>query len=122
MPNWKEQFLEWIDLPRNRSRLIASVIGLFVLFGAVFFFGAIDNLLSLFGSKAGILPDDLTKPWEEAEIPEELTSLFSPATLAMEIELDPSRTLVREDISQVLDNLQNQGYHLQLAPTQEEIT
>ncbi len=63
----------------------------------------------------------LTKPWEEAEIPEDLSSLFSPAILAMELELDPSRTLVREDISQVLDNLQNQGYHLQLAPTREEL-
>lgn len=59
----------------------------------------------------------LSKKWADAEIPEDLISLFSPAILAMELELDPSRILVREDISQVLDNLQNQGYHLQLAPT-----
>jgi hypothetical protein len=65
MSNWKEQFLEWLDIPRNRSRLIASVIGLFVLFGAVFFSTQIGNLLSLFGSKASILPADLDKEWQE---------------------------------------------------------
>ena len=65
MSNWKEQFLEWLELPRNRSRLIASVIGLFVLVGAVFFSTQIGNLFSLFGSRAGISPDDLTTQWQE---------------------------------------------------------
>lgn len=67
MSNWKEQFLEWLELPRNRSRLIASVIGLFVLFGAVFFSTQIGNLFSLFGSKAGISPEQLEITWEEVE-------------------------------------------------------
>lgn len=62
----------------------------------------------------------LSTPWEDADLPEELTILFTPATLAMELELDPSRSLVREDISQVLDNLSQQGYHLQLAPAPED--
>jgi len=63
----------------------------------------------------------LSTQWEDAELPEELQALFTPATLAMELELDPSRSLVREDISQVLDNLSTQGYHLQLAPSQEDL-
>lgn len=63
----------------------------------------------------------LPTTWEEADIPDDLNSLFTPATLAMELELDPSRSLVREDIAQVLDNLQNQGYHIQLAPSREEL-
>ncbi|MDD5605954.1 MAG: Ig-like domain-containing protein [Patescibacteria group bacterium] len=67
MSNWREQFFEWLDVPRNRSRLIIFVVGLFVLFGAVFFSTQISNLFSLFGSRAGILPVDLDKTWEQVE-------------------------------------------------------
>lgn len=64
----------------------------------------------------------LPTTWDEADLPDDLNSLFTPATLAMELELDPSRSLVREDIAQVLDNLLNQGYHVQLPPSRDELT
>lgn len=34
--------------------------------------------------------------------------------------LSPERTLAREDIAKVLENLDTQGYHLQMPPTEEE--
>jgi uncharacterized protein YcgL (UPF0745 family) len=33
---------------------------------------------------------------------------------------DPERTLAREDITVVLENLEKQGYHLQMPPAEDE--
>ena len=34
--------------------------------------------------------------------------------------LTPERKLAREDIAKVLENLDNQGYHLQMPPAEDE--
>ena len=40
--------------------------------------------------------------------------------LAFDLVLTPERTLAREDIAKVLENLENQGYHLQMPPAEDE--
>ncbi len=40
--------------------------------------------------------------------------------LEFDLVLTPERTLVREDITQVLRNLDEQGYHLQMPPPEDE--
>ena len=54
------------------------------------------------------------------EVPEALLKLFGKPEHAMDMVLSEQRKLAREDIHQVLDNLQNQGYHLQMPPQQED--
>ncbi|MFN3578994.1 MAG: YcgL domain-containing protein [Pseudomonas sp.] len=53
-------------------------------------------------------------------LPEELMAYFGRAELAMDLVLTPERKLAREDINKVLENLQGQGYHLQMPPEQDE--
>jgi len=55
-----------------------------------------------------------------ADLPESLMQLFGKAELAMDLVLSEERTLAREDIHKVLANLQSQGYHLQMPPTEED--
>lgn len=50
------------------------------------------------------------------ELPEALLRHFGRPQLVMQLPLDPARRLAREDVSQVMANLQAQGYHLQLPP------
>ncbi len=68
MLSLKQKFLIWLQEPRNRSRFIAGTVGVFVLVGVVLFSNQIGNLLSLFGSKAGISEGDLSKLWEQVEL------------------------------------------------------
>ena len=51
------------------------------------------------------------------DLPPELLERFGLPTLLMELELHPTRKLAREEVTQVIENLQQQGYHLQLPPT-----
>lgn len=53
-------------------------------------------------------------------VPEALLTLFGKPKHAFDLVLTPQRTLVREDITQVLSNLDAQGYHLQLPPPDDE--
>lgn len=53
-------------------------------------------------------------------VPEALLVLFGAPKHAFDLVLTPERTLVREDIVQVLRNLDEQGYHLQLPPPEED--
>lgn len=55
-----------------------------------------------------------------SELPEGLMQLFGRAEHSMDLVLTEHRSLAREDIQQVLANLQNQGYHLQMPPAEEE--
>ena len=47
-------------------------------------------------------------------IPAELLRVFGPPEFSFSFELTQDRKLAKEDSVQVLENLENQGYHLQL--------
>lgn len=47
-------------------------------------------------------------------VPQALIERFGPRRLVMQLDLHPGRPLAREDVAQVMANLQTQGYHLQL--------
>jgi hypothetical protein len=53
-------------------------------------------------------------------VPETLLAAFGPPVHAFDMVLTPQRTLAREDIHKVLDNLERQGFHLQMPPAEEE--
>ena len=50
------------------------------------------------------------------ELPEALMRHFGAPALVMQLPLNPAQRLAREDVNQVMANLQTQGYHLQLPP------
>jgi uncharacterized protein YcgL (UPF0745 family) len=47
-------------------------------------------------------------------IPADLLRVFGPPEFSFSFDLTQERELAREDAAEVLDNLENQGYHLQL--------
>jgi len=47
-------------------------------------------------------------------IPEDLLRIFGPPEFSFSFDLTGERELAREDAGEVLENLENQGYHLQL--------
>lgn len=47
-------------------------------------------------------------------IPADLLRVFGPPEFSFSLDLTQQRELAREDAAKVLDNLENQGYHLQL--------
>jgi uncharacterized protein YcgL (UPF0745 family) len=47
-------------------------------------------------------------------VPEELLRVFGDPEFSFSFDLTQERELAREDSGEVLDNLDNQGYHLQL--------
>jgi len=49
-----------------------------------------------------------------SEVPQDLLQLFGEPEFSFSFNLTLERKLVKEDTSEVLENLQNQGYHLQL--------
>lgn len=49
-------------------------------------------------------------------LPESLRSMLGGLRFAMEVQLDAQRRLPREDATQVLAHLREQGWHLQLPP------
>lgn len=53
-------------------------------------------------------------------VPEALLAIFGPPQHAFDLVLTPERQLAREDIGKVLENLEKQGFHLQMPPQQEE--
>ncbi len=57
---------------------------------------------------------------ELKRVPPELTVAFGKALHAFDLVLSPERALAREDIHQVLANLDKQGYHLQMPPAEDE--
>ncbi|PAU51187.1 hypothetical protein BZL41_27520 [Pseudomonas sp. PIC25] len=55
-----------------------------------------------------------------SRVPEGLLTAFGPPQHAFDLLLTPERKLAREDIDKVLANIENQGYHLQMPPAEEE--
>jgi uncharacterized protein YcgL (UPF0745 family) len=49
-------------------------------------------------------------------VPKALMNRFGTPAKVMELILTPTRTLAREDVSRVMENLRNQGFHLQMPP------
>lgn len=53
-------------------------------------------------------------------VPEELLGIFGKPQLVFDLLLTTHRKLAREDVVQVLANIEKQGYHLQMPPTEED--
>jgi len=49
-----------------------------------------------------------------SEVPQDLLQVFGEPEFSFSFNLTLDRKLAKEDTSEVLENLQNQGYHLQL--------
>lgn len=49
-------------------------------------------------------------------VPEALMERFGRPVFVMELELHEDRTLAREDVKQVMNNLAEVGFHLQMPP------
>jgi uncharacterized protein len=54
------------------------------------------------------------------KVPESLLVAFGPPKHTFDLVLSPERALAREDIHKVLENLEKQGYHLQMPPAEDE--
>ena len=55
------------------------------------------------------------------DLPDSLREVFGQPEFVMDLELTPERKLAYEDVSEVMKNLADQGYHLQMPP-QEDLT
>jgi uncharacterized protein YcgL (UPF0745 family) len=53
-------------------------------------------------------------------VPEPLMAVFGTPRHAFDLVLTPERQLASEDIHKVLENLEAQGYHLQMPPAEDE--
>jgi uncharacterized protein YcgL (UPF0745 family) len=53
------------------------------------------------------------------DLPQALKQVFGKPVLVLNLELTPERKLAYADVSQVMQNLANQGYHLQLPPRED---
>jgi hypothetical protein len=53
-------------------------------------------------------------------VPAALIEAFGAPQLAFDLVLSPERRLAREDIAKVLENIEKQGFHLQMPPPEEE--
>lgn len=62
-----------------------------------------------------VLKEDALK-----RVPEDLLTAFGKPRHAFDLVLTPERKLAREDIALVLENLDSQGYHLQMPPAEDE--
>ncbi len=58
----------------------------------------------------------LAKKDEFEVVPEALLNLMGKVVLVMELELHPERRLARADVAQVMADLADRGFHLQLPP------
>jgi uncharacterized protein len=54
------------------------------------------------------------------ELPEHIPVVFGPPEHAMDLTLHEGRKLAREDVLEVMRNLQARGYHLQMPPQAED--
>ncbi|KAF1066435.1 MAG: Protein YcgL [Pseudomonas citronellolis] len=55
-----------------------------------------------------------------SRVPEALIAAFGAPLHAFDLVLTPERKLVRADIVQVLENIEKQGFHLQMPPAEDE--
>ena len=54
-----------------------------------------------------------------SRVPEALLGYFGEPELVMDLDLTTDRKLARENLTEVLKNLQDNGFHLQMPPTYE---
>jgi len=54
------------------------------------------------------------------EVPEALMQVFGEPEFSLEFDLTPQRSLAQEDPVVVLQNLNDQGFHLQMPPENQE--
>jgi uncharacterized protein YcgL (UPF0745 family) len=57
----------------------------------------------------------LAKKDDFSDVPQELMKAFGDPEFSFQLELTADRSLAKEDPKQVLKNLEEQGYHLQMA-------
>ena len=55
------------------------------------------------------------------DLPVSLKKVFGDPEFVMDLELSPDRKLAYEDVTEVMNNLSEKGYHLQMPP-QEDAT
>ena len=53
------------------------------------------------------------------DLPDTLREVFGQPEFVMNLELTPERNLAYSDIKQVMQNLSEQGYHLQMPPRED---
>jgi len=53
------------------------------------------------------------------DLPDDLKKLFGRPEFVLNLELTPQRKLAYADVNQVMQNLSEQGYHLQLPPKED---
>lgn len=53
------------------------------------------------------------------DLPIALKNVFGEPEFVMDLELSPARKLAYEDVSEVMQNLDKQGYHLQMPPQED---
>jgi len=53
------------------------------------------------------------------DLPDELKALFGAPELVINLELSADRKLAYEDVTLVMQNLAEQGYHLQMPPKED---
>jgi len=56
-----------------------------------------------------------------SDVPHQLMSVFGTPEFAMHVDLSKKEKLARENIETVKNNLNEQGYHLQMPPPPEEL-
>jgi len=54
------------------------------------------------------------------DLPDALQQVFGAPVFVMNLQLSPERKLAYEDVGQVMHNLAEQGYHLQMPPKEDE--
>jgi uncharacterized protein YcgL (UPF0745 family) len=57
---------------------------------------------------------------EYDDLPPALQSAFGRPEFVIDLELSPERELASEDVKEVMQNLQENGYHLQLPPGDQQ--
>lgn len=57
--------------------------------------------------------------YEFGDLPDTLKQVFGAPEPVMSLDLTPDRKLAYEDVGQVMRNLEEQGYHLQLPPKED---
>jgi len=64
----------------------------------------------------------IAKKDDFSDVPQELyDSMGKEPVFVMELELNAERPLAREDVTQVMKNLQAQGFHVQMPPRPEKL-
>ena len=54
------------------------------------------------------------------DLPDSLLGAFGTPEFVIDLELSPERKLASEDVLQVIDNLRERGFHLQLPPGDQD--